>query len=82
MTRLQHSCICRILRSSGLTDEYDERTSLMSYRAFFSILGSLVAFTVPLMIHRTWYLKTLIARSVDGDYFWLVQRSTVTSRIL
>jgi GPH family glycoside/pentoside/hexuronide:cation symporter len=33
-----------------LTDDYDERTSLMSARAFFSILGSLVAFPVPLMI--------------------------------
>jgi GPH family glycoside/pentoside/hexuronide:cation symporter len=33
-----------------LTSEYDERTSLMSTRAFFSILGSLIAFTVPLMI--------------------------------
>jgi GPH family glycoside/pentoside/hexuronide:cation symporter len=33
-----------------LTSDYDERTSLMSTRAFFSILGSLVAFTVPIMI--------------------------------
>ncbi len=33
-----------------LTDDYDERTSLTSYRMFYSILGSLVAFTVPLMI--------------------------------
>jgi GPH family glycoside/pentoside/hexuronide:cation symporter len=33
-----------------LTSEYDERTALMSTRAFFSILGSLIAFTVPLMI--------------------------------
>ena len=33
-----------------LTENYDERTSLTSYRMFFSILGSLVAFTVPLMI--------------------------------
>jgi GPH family glycoside/pentoside/hexuronide:cation symporter len=33
-----------------LTDNYDERTSLTSYRMFFSILGSLVAFTIPLMI--------------------------------
>lgn len=31
-----------------LTDDYDERTSLTSYRMFFSILGSLVAFTVPI----------------------------------
>jgi GPH family glycoside/pentoside/hexuronide:cation symporter len=33
-----------------LTLDYDERTSLTSYRMAFSILGSLVAFTVPLMI--------------------------------
>ncbi len=33
-----------------LTQDYDERTALTSYRMFFSILGSLVAFTVPLMI--------------------------------
>jgi GPH family glycoside/pentoside/hexuronide:cation symporter len=33
-----------------LTSDYDERTSLQSVRAFFSILGSLVAFTIPLMI--------------------------------
>jgi GPH family glycoside/pentoside/hexuronide:cation symporter len=33
-----------------LTDDYDERTSLTSYRMFFSILGSLLAFTLPLMI--------------------------------
>ncbi len=33
-----------------LTSDYDERTSLTSYRMFFSILGSLIAFPVPLMI--------------------------------
>ncbi len=33
-----------------LTQDYDERTSLTSYRMAFSILGSLVAFIVPLMI--------------------------------
>lgn len=33
-----------------LTSDYDERTSLTTYRMFFSILGGLVAFTVPLMI--------------------------------
>ena len=33
-----------------LTDNYDERTALTTYRMFFSILGSLVAFTVPLLI--------------------------------
>ncbi len=33
-----------------LTADYDERTSLTATRMFFSIVGSLVAFTVPLMI--------------------------------
>jgi len=33
-----------------LTTDYDERTSLTSYRMFFSIFGSLLAFTVPLLI--------------------------------
>jgi GPH family glycoside/pentoside/hexuronide:cation symporter len=33
-----------------LTSDYDERTSLTSIRAFFSIIGSLIAFTIPLMI--------------------------------
>ncbi len=33
-----------------MTSDYDERTSLMSRRAFFSILGSLLAFPIPLMI--------------------------------
>ena len=33
-----------------LTSDYDERTSLTSYRMFFSILGSLLAFTVPAII--------------------------------
>jgi GPH family glycoside/pentoside/hexuronide:cation symporter len=36
-----------------LTSDYDERTSLTTYRMFFSILGSLVAFTVPLIIVGT-----------------------------
>jgi GPH family glycoside/pentoside/hexuronide:cation symporter len=33
-----------------LTTDYDERTSLTTYRMFFSILGSLLAFTLPLLI--------------------------------
>jgi GPH family glycoside/pentoside/hexuronide:cation symporter len=36
-----------------LTSDYDERTSLTSTRMFFSIFGSLVAFTVPLAIVST-----------------------------
>jgi GPH family glycoside/pentoside/hexuronide:cation symporter len=33
-----------------LTSDYDERTALTTYRMFFSILGSLLAFTIPLAI--------------------------------
>jgi len=33
-----------------LTNDYDERTTLTTYRMFFSILGSLIAFTIPLTI--------------------------------
>jgi glycoside/pentoside/hexuronide:cation symporter, GPH family len=33
-----------------MTQDYDERTSLTTYRMAFSIIGSLVAFVVPLMI--------------------------------
>jgi GPH family glycoside/pentoside/hexuronide:cation symporter len=36
-----------------LTTDYDERTSLTTYRMFFSIFASLVAFTVPLMLIGT-----------------------------
>ncbi len=33
-----------------LSGDYDERTALTSTRMFFSILGGLIAFTIPLMI--------------------------------
>ena len=36
-----------------LTPDYDERTALTSYRMAFSILGGLIAFTVPLAIIGT-----------------------------
>jgi GPH family glycoside/pentoside/hexuronide:cation symporter len=38
-----------------LTSDYDERTSLTTYRMFFSIVGSLAAFTVPLAIIGTFH---------------------------
>lgn len=53
-----------------LTSNYDERTSLTTYRMFFSILGSLVAFTIPLMLvgnfqpqnaNRIWGMGALFA---------------------
>jgi len=36
-----------------LTPDYDERTALTSYRMAFSILGGLIAFTVPLQVIGT-----------------------------
>jgi GPH family glycoside/pentoside/hexuronide:cation symporter len=36
-----------------LTQDYDERTSLTSYRMAFSLVGGLIAFVVPLMIIGT-----------------------------
>ncbi len=33
-----------------LTEDYDERTELTGYRMFFSILGGLLSFVVPMMI--------------------------------
>jgi GPH family glycoside/pentoside/hexuronide:cation symporter len=36
-----------------LTSDYDERTALTSYRMFFSIFASLVAFTIPLAMVGT-----------------------------
>lgn len=36
-----------------LTADYDERTGLTSYRMFFSIIGSLIAFTLPLALIGT-----------------------------
>ena len=36
-----------------LTQDYDERTSLTSYRMAFSLVGGLVAFVVPLIIIGT-----------------------------
>jgi GPH family glycoside/pentoside/hexuronide:cation symporter len=36
-----------------LTQDYDERTSLTSYRMIFSLVGGLVAFVVPLMMIGT-----------------------------
>ncbi|MBN1582264.1 MAG: MFS transporter, partial [Anaerolineae bacterium] len=36
-----------------LTLDYDERTALTSYRMFFSILASLIAFTVPIVMVKS-----------------------------
>ncbi len=62
-----------------LTEDYDERTALTSYRMFFSILGGLIAFTVPLMIIGTFrpenasrvMLMGLIFAAVSVVPLWL-----------
>jgi GPH family glycoside/pentoside/hexuronide:cation symporter len=63
-----------------LTDDYDERTSLTSYRMFFSIFGSLLAFTVPMMIVGTFspqnaarvLIMAVIFGTVSALPLWLV----------
>ncbi len=55
-----------------LTTDYDERTALTSYRMFFSILGSLVAFTVPLMIVGTFVPENAPRVLLMGVVFGLV----------
>lgn len=48
-----------------LTENYDERTSLTSHRMFFSISGSLIAFTIPLAI-----VDRFIPQN-DGRVLWM-----------
>jgi glycoside/pentoside/hexuronide:cation symporter, GPH family len=48
-----------------LTEDYDERTSLTSHRMFFSIAGSLVAFTIPLAL-----VDRFIPQN-DGRVLWM-----------
>jgi GPH family glycoside/pentoside/hexuronide:cation symporter len=52
-----------------LTLDYDERTSLTSYRMAFSILGGLIAFTVPLMIIGTMRPENAARVSLVGAVF-------------
>jgi GPH family glycoside/pentoside/hexuronide:cation symporter len=52
-----------------LTDDYDERTALTSYRMFFSILGGLVAFTIPLMIIGTFRPENAARVTLMGVIF-------------
>lgn len=53
-----------------MASDYDERTSLTAYRAFFSLVGSLVAFTIPLMIigsfNRASAPRVLIMATICG----------------
>jgi len=63
-----------------LTDDYDERTALTSYRMFFSIFGSLLSFTIPLMIVGTFtpenagrvMLMAVIFGAMSALPLWLV----------
>jgi GPH family glycoside/pentoside/hexuronide:cation symporter len=55
-----------------LTSDYDERTSLTTYRMFFSILGSLVAFTIPLMMVGTFHPDNAAQVFTMGVTFGLV----------
>ena len=47
-----------------LTQDYDERTSLTSYRMAFSLFGGLIAFVVPLMI-----IGTMRPENTDRVFF-------------
>ncbi|MFL7813479.1 MAG: MFS transporter [Anaerolineales bacterium] len=55
-----------------LTSDYDERTSLTSYRMFFSILGSLLAFTLPLIIVGSFSPENAPRVMLMGGIFGLV----------
>jgi GPH family glycoside/pentoside/hexuronide:cation symporter len=55
-----------------LTADYDERTALTSYRMFFSIFGSLVAFTLPLAIIGTFEPRNAPRVLTMGLIFGLV----------
>lgn len=54
-----------------LTPDYDERTSLTSYRMFFSIAGSLIAFTVPLAIVESFSPQNAVRVQWMGVLFGL-----------
>ncbi|MCX7032158.1 MAG: MFS transporter [Spirochaetes bacterium] len=54
-----------------LTPDYDERTSLTTYRMFFSIAGSLVAFTVPIAIVGAFHPENATRVLLMGGIFGL-----------
>lgn len=55
-----------------LTRDYDERTSLTTYRMVFSILASLVAFIVPWMIIKAFRPENAARVWVNGAIFALI----------
>ena len=55
-----------------LTADYDERTTLTVYRMAFSILGSLVAFTVPWLIVGTFRPENAHRVALNGALFAVI----------
>jgi len=55
-----------------LTSDYDERTDLTTTRMFFSILGGLIAFTIPLMIVNGFRPENASRVLLMGGIFGLV----------
>ena len=55
-----------------LTSDYDERTSLTTYRMFFSIFGSLLAFTLPSLIVGDFRAENATRILANGALFGLV----------
>jgi GPH family glycoside/pentoside/hexuronide:cation symporter len=55
-----------------LTSDYDERTSLTSTRMFFSILGGLIAFTIPLLIIGTFSPSNSQSVLMMGIFFAII----------
>ncbi|UCF98847.1 MAG: MFS transporter [Spirochaetaceae bacterium] len=55
-----------------LSSEYNERTSITTYRMFFSILGSLIAFTIPLIMIGTFRPENARKVLTMGFVFGLV----------
>ncbi len=51
-----------------LTSDYDERTELTTTRMFYSILGSLIAFTVPLLIVDGHTFRNLDLCDLPGEF--------------
>jgi GPH family glycoside/pentoside/hexuronide:cation symporter len=60
-----------------LSDDYDERTSLTTYRMFFSIFASLLAFTVPLMIIGTFSPENARRVLLTGLLFGLASAAPI-----
>jgi len=55
-----------------LTQDYDERTSLTTTRMFFSILGSLIVFTLPILLVKSFRPENAGRVLLMGGIFGLV----------